>query len=1408
MAEIPLIYTTPTTDTLGDDASLKFSQPASPPRPPVRRLPIRRKTVDRRIFQNPKYWPTVRVQTIAWAQRSLFAPRSIPESFDYSDSSPSHYHIVRQLSLTADPVVRQLQFSPSVGRDNFKGRHLKDGRYRSIDVIEATVARLPPTPPRYTKHRLPIAADVGFGTATPKEVALKRLEIVQETQWEEASPRLIVLVTSRDLGKAVEDGPELMFAGPELKQTLEHNAKVFSGQQTVPPSSFCNPNSVLAPPLGVVYSKSLGWKSRPYLDRPHGLSHVLVSPLLNSPQQLVGSLTLYSGQQAASEAFWFPIGPWKGRTDDLLGPKAAWQEGRLNAVFGYQENLWVVVQVFRPSLEPYLLGVTRLEPGGWPQGGSQDVRLVEINGKADFNKRLPVLQKQNSTGKRDPQAGRNSSDPPDERTLDLWMTALPEDYLQALLHSENEGVTLLADASGDFAVVVDPNQPRNLVTGKRRSDLLRLPPSKVPAGYVTSAEFRQVYSWTEPSPPHVHLLYLQFRETTRTIRVQIMNDDGKSDEPLVLFHSPTWWKGSLVSEIELRPHVEVKVRLPMPLQASTRLVFSQLNKGSVMAQAKYSFCRLKDGVVTLLPNGHHSVRLGSELLEWESRLVSDVHVPDEALGTLLKRFPYKCGRDEEMEVSEASLGDCAKLLLEVEPSSLVRHNRALLHMHLCNLANDQKDLLGNMKSLFLLLRLLRKHVTDWAAFTKELLDNFDESFLSNVSQPWADKVPELTEQSSSQEEQGQEEELLEENHGAIRVNRQKLHRSSRVEKVVASLGQSGIPLPRAPYGASKEELMKAEAEYPYVQFFEDDETIATMSTRGLRSIESRLDGEASIAPELLRNPTKESPIGIQGLPKVASAAESDFADRVRHVAQAMLAPCVGPTIANALRPQQPRQNMKSSLVESARKFDVVSAVETKDQDRWWDPGTDDEDDLGSGDNHAVLRGPADAPVLLFSVRGKAEDDLPVASGDYVYETVMVLWLRSWLDDHMEALNSASPSDHAAQTKSFSVPNVKNPSSPTLSFYSNMDVLLPICLKSLVLRYSVEILPMHPDWTRGLIDERHMKVFGPFIELLARGLMGQASATDSQINEALAISRALESADHVLDFLVGLFSVLHPEHMRILVNKYFKTLRECETEHFTAGFRGDDSTWTPENLHRVRCSRHLRLRAIEVLSCLPSFLSLNFPLKCPGSMKSKDSKSVSSWMYQVSSKADSYESDRDNNIYGSSSRLPMNNWLAEILITEGMSVCSLSCEAVVFEAMAHAEASRDASKRPASAPSALKKRPGASLSRDDMLMFQSVAIHAITVIYELVLRRHAMDRRFQNPACHERIASVVTRAVLLQSMNSVRWLARMESTHKVRTTWLLCVLYVLQEAPASLLRLQIRELCKSSVSSSAMFWGCL
>lgn len=338
--------------------------------------------------------------------------------------SPSYRHLEIMHKLQAQQIagIRQLQYSPSTGMDadyfhsletvqgggstDYADRVLgvdrrrcrppnpdrhprnaatdppdavpRDGRYRSIDPVASTLALLnpgsiPPPSLSHKKVRLPNRADVGFPNASVEDVAQKQKEIRYESVWEETSPRIVLLVTSDDLGTEVVDesmtskalskqfgcGCEgLPYAGRPLAMAKEQNARMYNrdisngNAKSLPSCLRPNPYSLLAPPLESTFSPSQGWRPRPFHDRPAGMRYCLAWPMAvtleegNHPNEaLTCSLALYtlpplykeapflmSATAAAayhckkqgskdppvfgkiSEEFWFPAGNWDDAT--------------------------------------------------------------------------------------------------------------------------------------------------------------------------------------------------------------------------------------------------------------------------------------------------------------------------------------------------------------------------------------------------------------------------------------------------------------------------------------------------------------------------------------------------------------------------------------------------------------------------------------------------------------------------------------------------------------------------------------------------------------------------------------------------------------------------------------------------------------------------------------------------------------------------------------------------------------------------------------------------------------------------------------------------------------------------------------------------------------------------------------
>ena len=420
--------------------------------------------------------------------------------------------------------------------------------------------------------------------------------------------------------------------------------------------------------------------------------------------------------------------------------------------------------------------------------------------------------------------------------------------------------------------------------------------------------------------------------------------------------------------------------------------------------------------------------------------------------------------------------------------------------------------------------------------------------------------------------------------------------------------------------------------------------------------------------------------------------------------------------------------------------------------------------------YALFRGNFGKP-LIFNARGQLR-------GEYLYESLLVLWIKVWSEESHTDRNGIPVLDSPATSLLF------------MGFFANMDILLPLILKSIALRHGS---------SKAILDAGHVDVLKQFVEMLSLLLMGQALVESKSIapdSKNCSLLKALESADVVVDFLSGMFAVLHPEHMRSMVETFFKTLRACEQlKENKDGLA--QAEWTAESIQRVKACRQIRLRACEKLAVLPSFLAINYPLKYSDRLEPVTSRinvGDSTWKMQYNETRQCPNSEFIKVSANTDSRRPQSGWLARRLAEELLSICALSCEAVVAEAIAHIElAQRGTHDR---GEESERKR---QLQRSDLLDFQSMGIHSITGCYELLLRRHAMDRRFQTDTCRGRIAALYVESIFTQSLQSVRWLARMESSHKVRSIWFLSLIYVLQEAPELLIRARVRSYCNPSVS---------
>ena len=212
--------------------------------------------------------------------------------------------------------------------------------------------------------------------------------------------------------------------------------------------------------------------------------------------------------------------------------------------------------------------------------------------------------------------------------------------------------------------------------------------------------------------------------------------------------------------------------------------------------------------------------------------------------------------------------------------------------------------------------------------------------------------------------------------------------------------------------------------------------------------------------------------------------------------------------------------------------------------------------------------------------GESDDSSTNVDHPYLYEMIVALWVQAWTN-----VAASMKSDTQVQGSSNTWPyelvqGSHNPTSDAvvaIAFIRHMSFFLPLLLKSLGLRCAQNnttklIVSM------TFLDDNHMKIMVPLVETIALGLMREAMSGSSGIaNSDQMLAKALANGDCVLDFLVGLFSLLHPSQVAMLLLAYFNILEECEDPK-----RGRQVVESANKSH-LRCrksARQIRLHAVE------------------------------------------------------------------------------------------------------------------------------------------------------------------------------------------------------------------------------------
>lgn len=388
-------------------------------------------------------------------------------------------------------------------------------------------------------------------------------------------------------------------------------------------------------------------------------------------------------------------------------------------------------------------------------------------------------------------------------------------------------------------------------------------------------------------------------------------------------------------------------------------------------------------------------------------------------------------------------------------------------------------------------------------------------------------------------------------------------------------------------------------------------------------------------------------------------------------------------------------------------------------------------------NSVRLRGVGNWLTIFSSLSKSQETNLR----PHVYEVVLILLRETWLE----------------------VKNGNDVRRLTFeAFIDNLDFLIPLCLKSLILRCSETSYPQNfiPSL---LFDHSHVTILSSLVEATTFGLMDQIVKGNGQYGLDYALVKALPSNDLLIDFLTGLLTVIHPAQVSWLITKYFDCLRAYDT----SSHEPLDARNIKPLLH-LRGSRFLRLRAAEKMSSVPRFIALNFPLKT-SPMRSQLGAAFLSWTKQIQMMPQHNSQSGSSDNMDSLRRLPENHWLAQLLVDECLTICARSCQyALAYDAVQELQSST-------------KKNESHLLLCTAIPCHQSIALHSITIVYELLLRSHATDRRYQNDEASYRVASLFLSPVVDNTIDKVADLDLMVADDKIRILWLSSVLYVLQES---------------------------
>jgi hypothetical protein len=420
--------------------------------------------------------------------------------------------------------------------------------------------------------------------------------------------------------------------------------------------------------------------------------------------------------------------------------------------------------------------------------------------------------------------------------------------------------------------------------------------------------------------------------------------------------------------------------------------------------------------------------------------------------------------------------------------------------------------------------------------------------------------------------------------------------------------------------------------------------------------------------------------------------------------------------------------------------------------------------------------------IAYSMLSKAfENDSAETSCQTLYEAIIKVILVSQLCQNDIINTQGTCSDRTTSQMS----NNNSDFQLQHNMAHHIEIITSLCLKSIVRKHCNHTFGLA---TKVLMEKDDFDLIEAFTRHLVHCLIFMCKeSTDDFSQRESCLQNALKSSHVVLDFIVGLSSIVRAKQAENLVSLYFEILRNHEIISLQKLTNTDTPAQSEEFYYQMKCSQQLRILAAETLSSMPSFMALNVPMKYVVTDKPDVRKEATAWLKHHVGRIQVALPGFDK------SNAPVKSgWLSELMIVECLNICSAVCLFIVKESVALLEAVRSDN----------KNNLAFKLSKVELESFYCTAFHAVSIVYELVVRRHSMDLRFQSESAQGRIAGLIATTILNQTCENVQLLAELDCTNEVRSTWLLCFIYVVQEAPESLVYDFIRS-CLEKVSTDAI-----